>query len=111
MFTTGPQIPSNVKENKKRAYIRHKPLEPKRFAPKPLYELTAVEDRLSDNATIEEKETYRCKRSIKFRSMMRNRRNKLFGEPFLKVDRASKNAGKARAAKQRKRDDSGKFFL
>ena len=101
----------NVQERKKRAYIRHKPFEPKRSASRPFPELNEVEDRLHDDATIDEKENYRRKRSLKFRAMMCNRRNKLFGEPFLRVDRKSKNAGKARAAKNRERDDTGKFFL
>ncbi len=71
---------------------------------------------LRDDALIEGKcyervvkNDYRRLRSLKFREKMRQRRSYLYNDPFFKKDRNLKNLNKVNAAKNRKRDDTGKF--
>lgn len=40
---------------------------------------------------------------------MRDKRSRLYNDPFYKKDRNVKNQNKVIAAKNRKRDDTGKF--
>ena len=55
------------------------------------------------------KNDYRRLRSLKFRAKMRDKRSQLYNDPFFKKDRNIKNLNKVNAAKNRKRDDTGKF--
>ena len=58
---------------------------------------------------IDSEQSYRRKRSLKFREKMRAWRTKVFKDPLYRVDRSIKNANKVIAAKRRKRDTFGKF--
>ena len=67
------------------------------------------DDALIESNLIEEEEDFRRRRSLKFRKKMRDRRSKLYDDPFYKPDRSIKNSNKVAAAKRRKRDGAGKF--
>lgn len=73
----------------------------------------AVKQRWDDNIIkaqlIEGEVDYRRKRSLKFREKRQAWRQKIFDDPFHKLDRSQKNVNKAVAAKRRKRDIHGKF--
>ena len=58
---------------------------------------------------IDDELDYRRKRSLKFREKRQAWRQKVFNDPFHKLDRSQKNLNKAVAAKRRKRDIHGKF--
>ena len=67
------------------------------------------DDAMIESNLVEEEEDFRRRRSLKFRKKMRDRRSKLFDDPFFRPDRSVKNSNKVAAAKRRKRDDAGKF--
>ena len=68
-----------------------------------------IDDAIIIGCRIDEVFDYRRRRSLMFRSRMRNKRAALYKNPLFKPDRTSKNSAKSEQAKRRWRNKLGQF--
>ena len=70
-----------------------------------------IDDAIILNCRIDNIFDYRRRRSLMFRSKMRNKRAALYKDPLFKPNRTSKNSARSKQAKRRWRNKQGQFKL